>query len=316
MTKLAAILLGVTLALCMSPIVAADDDDAKPETTQVRPAVEKDDGKKAAGPAAVGPVVCVAKEVNRSVSYRPTLKDKWQALRAGQGLTLGSDICTGLRATCRLEFNEQASVVVVQPMTTMRIDEFKKVGEKIRTRLFLKQGTVRADVRRGRFQSDFAVVSTEATLAVRATDGIELRQYQDTGAQARLLKSGLLWASNNNTGRGQSVRPGDKITGNMDPAIKNVHGDKVVAVYDTHGGNTTSEVKSIKGRSQTFTGTGNQAGPGGKNWIGGFVPGFSRGKSGLGNFFLNNPSRLPNYVAPPVVKPIPPCPSVNGGHEM
>ena len=80
MTKLAAILLGAALALCMSPIVAADDDDAKPEATQVRPAAEKDDGKKAAGPAAVGPAVCVAREVNRSVSYRPTLKDKWQAL--------------------------------------------------------------------------------------------------------------------------------------------------------------------------------------------------------------------------------------------
>jgi len=88
----------------------------------------------------------------------------------------------------------------------------------------------------------------------------------------------------------------------MAPAIKNVHGDKVVAVWDTHGGKTEGEVKSIKGRSQAFTGVGNQAGPGGRNWIGGFVPGFSRGKSGLGNL--------------PVVKPIPPSSSVNGGYEL
>jgi len=308
--KLVTILLGLAVVLCVSPSVAADDDGAKPEATKA-PAAEKNDGKK----AAAAPVVCVAREVIRSVSYRPTLKDKWRALKAGQGLALGSDICTGLRATCRLEFNDRSSVAVVQPMTTMRIGEFEKTARKVRTRLFLKQGTVRADVERVRFQSDFAVVSTEATLAVLGTDGIELRQYQDTGSQARLLKSGLLRASNNKTGRGQNVRPGDKVTGNMDPAIQNTHGDKVVAVYDTHGGNTEGEVKSIKGRSQTFTGTGNQAGPGGKNWIGGFASGFSRGKSGLGSFFKNNPSRLPNYVPPPVVTPKQPSSSSNNGHE-
>ena len=301
--------------LCVSPIVAADDGAAKPETTTAQAAKKGGDQQKAAEPAAAGPVVCVAKEVNRSVSYRPRAGDKWRPLKANDALVLGSDVSTGLRAICRLEFNGQVSIVVVQPMTQIRIGEFAKIGDKVRTRLYLKGGTVQADVARGRFQSDFAVVSPEATLSVRGTEGIQMTHHQDTGTTVKLLKKGLLRTSNNKTGRGQNVRPGDKVTGNMDPPIQNTHNDRVVAVYDTHGGNTKGEVKSIKGRSQTFSGTGNQSGPGGRNWIGGFAPGSSRSKAGKAKFFLNNPSRLPNYAPPPVVTPKSSSSSSGGSQE-
>ena len=318
----ATILLALALVPCLSPVwaIAQDSEQGDTKTTTAKaekadtqqtdkPAAKADDEKTGDTPAkttdqadkkaeagqdAAQVVTCTVKEVVRTVEWRPTKGAEWQNAKVGDRLPVEADIRTGLRASCRLEFNENSSVVDVQPLTTMRIGEYEKVGEKIRTRLYLQQGTLRADVERVRFQSDFAIVSLEVTLAVRGTEGIELKRHLDTGSHCKLLNSGRLLAINNKNGRSRKIRPGDKIGPEMKLAIKNVLKARLVAVYDLRGGNTPAEMLSIGNRPQTFFGTGNQSGPGGSNFIGGLSRSTSNNKQATRRFFQNNPTRLPN----------------------
>ena len=296
------------LVLCLSPVwaIAQDSEQGDTKTTTAKAdkagAQEEPARKPAAQTPTVQAVTCTVKKVNRRVRWRPTGDAEWRDMKVGDKLLLGADVCTGLRATCRLEFNENSSEVAVQPVTLMRIGEYEKVGEKIHTRLYLKQGTVQADVERVRFQSDFAIISPEVTLAVQGTDGIEMKRHLDTGSHCKLMKTGLLRVTNNKSGRGQNVHPGDKIGPGMNPAIKNVLKARLVAVYDLHGGNTPAEKFSIGKRPQTFGGTGNQWAPGGSNSVGGHSRSTSTNKHATGRFFRNNPTRLPNApLKPPVV---------------
>ncbi|MBN2581841.1 MAG: FecR domain-containing protein [Planctomycetes bacterium] len=242
---------------------------------------------------------CTVKEVNRSVRWRPSNETQWQDMKVGDQLPLGADICTGLRATCRLEFNDASSVVDVQPMTIVRIGEFDTSGEKVRTRLYLKQGTVQADVEKARFQSDFAIVSPEVTLAVRGTTGIEFKQFQDTGAHCSLLKTGLLQAVNNTNGRQRKIRPGDKIASgtNMRPSIQNVLFKKLVPTYDLRG-STPQEIRSIVNKPQIFAGAPSGAAPGGNQNVGGFGRQQTVNNLRLRQFFQNNPQLLPGGTLP------------------
>jgi len=295
----------------------AKADDEKTGDTPAK-TTDQADKKAEAGQGAAQTVTCTVKEVVRTVEWRPTKEAEWQNVKVGDRLPLGAYISTGIRATCRLESSENSSVVDVLPITHIRIGEYEKVGEKIRTRLYLKQGTVRADVERARFQSDFAIVSPEVTLAVKGTKGFELKRHMDTGSHCKLMLTGLLKATNNKNGRSRKIRPGDKIGPGMNPAIKNVLKARLVAVYDMRGGNTPAEMLSIGNRPQTFIGTGNQSGPGGSNFIGGLSRSTSNNRQATSNFFQNNPTRLPNATPkPPIVVTItPPIIDDHGGSGM
>ncbi|NIA21399.1 MAG: hypothetical protein GWP05_05400 [Anaerolineaceae bacterium] len=291
-------LTALLLVLCLSPVWAIADDDQQSETGTAAKAdpANKTDGQpqdkqdKEATPTAT----CTVKETTRTVQWRPGPEAEWRKAKVGDRLPLGADIRTGLRASCRLEFSENSSVVEVQPITQIRIGEYEKVGRKIRTRLYLKQGAVRADVERVRFQSDFAIVSPEVTLAVRGTTGIELKRYMDTGSHSRLMFTGLLKVTNNQNGRSRKIRPGDRVAPGMRPAIRNVQKLRLVKVYDIRGGNTPAEMRSIANRVQTFVGTGNQAAPGGTRSIGGRARTTSANRRATNSFFRKHPRRLPN----------------------
>ncbi|MBN2581840.1 MAG: FecR domain-containing protein [Planctomycetes bacterium] len=310
-TIIAAMAIIVVLALTVADVRADEaktTDAAKTEAAKTDAPAAK---PAAPVPAADTPTVCTVKDVQRSVMWKVGRENEPQAMKVGDKLPLGADICTGLRSTCRLIFNDDACIVDVKPMTVVRIAEFSMDGDKVRTRVFLKQGTVQADVEPTRFKSDFAVVSPEATLAVRGTHGVHASRHQDTGFTGQLLGGGLLYASNNQTGRGQYVRPGDKVAGNMNPAIQVLHNSQLVRTYDTHGGNTPGEVISMNKGAQMFGGPGHMFGPGGNNGMGGFARNFSVGQHGSANFFLNHPNRLPNYVPP--VQPVPVTPKHSSG---
>ncbi|NLX58053.1 MAG: hypothetical protein GXY74_03085 [Phycisphaerae bacterium] len=255
-------------------------------------------------PAAEPVIACKVTSVTRTVRWRSSGEAVWQDMKVDDRLPLGADICTGLRAGCRLEFNDASSVVDVQPMTIVRIGEFETVGDKVRTRLYLKQGTVQADVEKARFQSDFAIVSPEVTLAVQGTNGIEFKHFGDTGAHCSLLKRGLLLATQNAGGRSRFLRPGDSVASgtNFQPPIRMVLLKKLVQTYDQRG-TTPHEILSIVNRPQIFTGPpgGSAPGPGGQGNAGDLGRRLGGRAEGLRQFFKNHPELLPggSPLAPP-----------------
>jgi len=278
----------------------------QPPATPAAPAPET----APAAEATQTPAVCTVKDVQRSVMWQLGQDAKPQAMKVGDKLPLGADICTGLRSSCRLVFNDDACIVDVKPMSTVRIGEFSRDGDKVRTRIYLKQGTVQADVEPTRFTSDFAVVSPEATLAVHGTHGIHATQHRDTGFTGQLLGGGLLYASNNQTGRGQFVGVGDQVGSGMNPPVQTLHNGTLVPLYAMNG-LTLGETGSANRGGQTWFGPGQQFGPGGMGGLGGYGRLFSSSQQGSSLFYLNNPNRLPNYVPPPLSPHSGPCgPSV------
>jgi len=299
----------------------AADKTSEPQSTQAAPVADAKAGDPAgrptateAGktPAAADPVIaCKVISVTRTVRWRASAEAAWQDMKVGDRLLLGADICTGLRAGCRLEFSDASSVVDVQPMTIVRIGEFETVGGKVRTRLYLKQGTGQADVEKARFQSDFAIVSPEVTLAVQGTNGIEFKHFGDTGAHCSLLTRGLLLATQNTNGRSRFLRPGDSVASgtNFQPPIWMLLLRRLVRTYDQRG-TTPHEILSIVNRPQIFTGPpgGSAPGPGGQGNAGDRGRLLGSRTEGLRRFFRNHPELLPGG------RPLTPTPAVEDDH--
>jgi len=322
MTLAAALLLAGETVRADDPAPATETAKTPAATPAVAPAATP---QPATPPAASAPetatatsaqqppaTVCTVTDVQRTVMWQLGQNAKPQAMKVGDKLPLGADICTGLRSTCRLVFNDDACVVDVKPMSMVRIGEFSRDGDKVRTRIYLKQGTVQADVEPTRFTSDFAVVSPEATLAVHGTHGIHATQHRDTGFTGQLLGGGLLYASTNQPGRGQFVGVGDQVGSGMNPPILTLHNGSLVPLYALNG-LTSGEFDSANRGGQTWFGPGQNFGPGGMGHLGGYGRLFSFSQQGLSLFYLNNPNRLPNYVPPPPSPHSGPCGPSGGG---
>jgi len=248
---------------------AAKDDDAKAADTKAEPADDDQQAGKTPEPA---PIVCTVKDVSRTVEWRPSKDADWQPLTDGDKLPLGADLCTGFRAKCTLVFVDESSVVEVLPLTTLRIGEFERQGEKVRTRLYLMQGGTDSVVEKSRFKSDFAIVTPEITMAVRGTNNIGLRQYWDRGPLVTLSIRGLIVVFDNRNGRVQYVMPRNVVTRGLNTPIQNLKFNSVVPVFDVHGGVTVAELMSLLNGPRGIVGPGSGNAPGGSNLPGGGNP--------------------------------------------
>lgn len=294
----------VLIAASASTLWAAD---AAPAATAASSAARVEN---AAPPA----VTCTAKEVSNTVEWRTNREAAWQALKAGDQITVGSDIRTGFRAKCLLEFLDQSSVMEVQPLTLLRVGEFVKEGDKVRTRLYLKQGSTRAVVEKGRFQSDFAIVTPEVTMAVRGTRIIEFTQHSDFGPSVHLTGRGLLGVFSNFNGQHRDINPGESteflsllLPGSggdghylaLAQAIESAEFNHWIRFFDLHGGLTDNEQfaflhnPSASSGQPSLTGFGSSGGGGNDPRLALFTQ--------LGNQSLleTHPQDAPGYVPPP-----------------
>lgn len=248
-------------------------DDAKSDTAKTETAKDTTTTA-AAGDTATEPppVTCTVKSVSGTVEWRPNKDAEWEGVKEGQDVPLGADVCTGFRAKCMLVFVDESSAVELQPLTIMRIGEFQREGNKVRTRIYVMQGAARTIVEKSRFESDFAIVTPEVTLAVRGTKVIELKQHSDTGPKISLSQSGRITVTDNKTKRSKDLKPKDTVKRGLASAIQNVKFGSTVPVFDMHGGLTRNEQFSVMSKSFTTMGTPNQNAPNGGNPPGGGNP--------------------------------------------
>jgi hypothetical protein len=279
---------------------AATEPVGEKPSSEPTAAEEPASGEAAKTVPAPAAVACTVMSVTRTVRWRASAEASWQDMAVGDRLSQGADICTGLRSSCRLEFGDAASVVDVEPMTVVRIGEYETDGEKVRTRLYLKQGTVQADVEKARFQSDFAIVSPEVTLAVRGTRGIQFRHYHDTGAHCSLLESGRIQATQHRGGRSRHLRPGDHVAteDQFQPPIRTVQTRRLIPTYDQRSP-TPQEVLSLLNRPQVVTGPPAGSAPGSGGNAGTMVRRRTVSQQGIQQFYRNHPDRLPGATPAP-----------------
>jgi len=146
--------------------------------------------------------------VTGTVEARAATGEAWKPVKAGTLLKEGADLLTGFRASCIVDMVD--SLVQIDPLSVVRVAELTRDGETVRTRLHLKQGNAQAAVEKGRIESDFAILTPSATLAVRGTRGINCRFYPDKGGTYGLAERGLIAIIDRTTLRETACRPGQQ----------------------------------------------------------------------------------------------------------
>jgi hypothetical protein len=163
-------------------------------------------------------MVAVVKAIKGTVETRPAKDQPWTPVKVGMSLAEGADIRTGFRAGCRLDMTD--SLVQVDPLTVVRIGQLRKDGSKVRTRLYMKQGSTQAVVEKGRIESDFAIVTPSATLSVLGTDGVKAGFFPVFGGSYGLAGSGLIAVRDRMLGRITNCTPGEHTDDNATNPIQ------------------------------------------------------------------------------------------------
>jgi len=105
---------------------------------------------------------------------------QWATLRRGMALELSDTIATGFGSTATIELGD--SVLEVAAMSRLSLDALSADQGTQTTSLFLRVGSVQAQVDASEGKHDFQVMGPHATASVRGTkfafDGLNLRVYE------------------------------------------------------------------------------------------------------------------------------------------
>jgi hypothetical protein len=236
-------LLGTALVLALTPTVRGEAASESPAPAAADPAAAAPAAAAPAAPAPAAPakpapadgkLSAVVKSVEGTVESREAVGRPWTAVQVGQTLAEGTDLRTGFRARCVLDLAE--SLVQVDPLTVVRIGELRRDGEKVRTRIYMKQGNTQALVEKGGVKNDFAIVTPSATLSVRGTRGIQCGFFPVFGGEYRLTGEGLMEIISALLGRSIEVPPGGWTNDNAIPVIQSLAGDYLPFIFDLFGG--------------------------------------------------------------------------------
>jgi len=179
----------------------------------------------AAGPAAepaVGtPLKAVVIEVEGNVEFATGDADMfdtsaWAPVELNMELGANTQIRTGIRSHCTLQFGSGPDITVIQlrRATLARISDYRRTIDEQRIRIGLGYGAVRGGSTEGTLRSDVVVDSTVATLAKRGTEGWEIEIEPISGTfRISLAQSGLVEAFSKALGRGRDVSPDEYATG-------------------------------------------------------------------------------------------------------
>jgi hypothetical protein len=181
-----------------------------------------------------------------TVEMRPARGEPWRPVEVGTVLPPGADLRTGFRARCVLDMVD--SLVQIDPLSVVRIAALEQKGNEVRTRLHLKQGNAQAIVEKGRIESDFAILTPSATLAVRGTRGIKCRYFQDEGGTYGLADRGLIAVIDGLTGRETPCQPGQSTDDRATPASEHLANRYVPITLDQGGGQEKIEQKAARRR--------------------------------------------------------------------
>ncbi|MDR2746863.1 MAG: FecR family protein [Treponema sp.] len=120
----------------------------------------------------------IIREINGTVEVKEPDAAAWSPARQGQRIARTAAVSTGFKSTAILELGN--SVLTVQPLTRLTVEEIQESAGNERVSLNLQTGRIRADVKPpagGR--TEFTVRSPTATASVRGTsfefNGIQLR---------------------------------------------------------------------------------------------------------------------------------------------
>ena len=126
----------------------------------------------------------------------------WVAAVPGTVIAAGGTVMTGFKSELTLKIG--ASVIVVQPLTRLKIEEILQKNETLESNVYLDLGAVKTDVKppAPSKKVEFKVKTPVATASVRGTSGT-------ITADGILIGTSGKWAFSNADGKTTLVTPGD-----------------------------------------------------------------------------------------------------------
>ncbi|MCB9850555.1 MAG: hypothetical protein H6817_07605 [Phycisphaerales bacterium] len=141
--------------------------------------------------------------------------DAWKPVEKDQQIAPDTQIRTGMRSKCTLQFGEGPNLTVIQLRrgTLAKISDYRRTIDEQRIRIGLGYGAVRGGSSEGTLRSDVVVDSTVATLAKRGTEGWEIEIEPVSGTfHISLARSGLVEAFSKDAEERRRVHPGEYAT--------------------------------------------------------------------------------------------------------
>lgn len=138
----------------------------------------------------------------------------WSVPSKGEILSKGTLISTGFKSELTLKVD--GTIIVVQPLTRLRLDEIVKKGDTVSSEVYLDVGSIKADVKPANTKKvEFTVRTPVATASVRGTSG-------EISSEGVLSGSSGVWSFVNNDGTAAYVAAGETVNidslGNITPA--------------------------------------------------------------------------------------------------
>lgn len=124
-------------------------------------------------------------EMTGSVDVRPKADQPWGPGAVGMKLGPDWEVSTGMQGQALLRFADK-SEVLVRRLTQMKISDFSKAGDVTKTKIEMKYGDLRAQVKKGTAPQDFQVKATTYTLSVGGTEIQEISYYKGQGGMVRM----------------------------------------------------------------------------------------------------------------------------------
>lgn len=222
----------------------------------------------ATAPDAGEPLKAKVIELDGAVEYAEgdaavTDLQAWQPVTLDMELPANTQIRTGMRSLCTLQFGTGPNITVIQLRrgTLAKISEYRRTIDEQRIRIGLGYGAVRGGSSEGTLRSDVVVDSTVATLAKRGTEGWEIEIEPVSGTfRISLSRSGLVEAFSKATGESKFVEPGEYVTDSTIARmwINQEIFDRAIRFYEPFS-LTDYEVEFMLGETTGYSSLGNHA---------------------------------------------------------
>jgi hypothetical protein len=178
----------------------------------------------------------VVQQVQGKVFYEaPGQAGTWQPVKVGDRLMPGTRIRTMFRSSVIFTLSD-TTVVKVDKVTVMRINDARRTAEAERVRIGLEYGEVRAGVAEREIRSDFTIDSPNATLARRGTHDFGIYSERMTRRfTVSLAGDGLVQALNHLSNQYRTVYARQQVTEAMVRWINQAKFDWFVSIQPTEG---------------------------------------------------------------------------------
>ena len=185
----------------------AQDTEAKPQPkaevkaepaaspAAVKPVEASKPGTKAPTPAPaavrVGPVQATVISTKGSAEYRDGVGKPWKKVTVGAKLAGNSEISTGLAGEVVLRLDTNAEITI-RRLTQVRIARLEKTDRANITKLDVKYGRLKANVKKGTLANDFKVKTARFSLSVTGTDISSIGFYRGFGGHVQMGSHGSI----------------------------------------------------------------------------------------------------------------------------